>query len=352
MNSQEAANMTSGIKVVALGGGTGLANLLYGLKQYVCRPSACVHAAYVESLTAIVAVTDDGGSSGRLRADFNVLAPGDIRNCIVSLSENEGLLSRLFQHRFKSDGKLNGHSFGNLFITALTAVTGDFGEAVKECSRILSTCGQIYPVTCSYVELEALMADGSRVRGESKITSSNGSITEIKLVPPNPKPLPQALEAIAQADVITIGPGSLFTSLVPTLIVPRMSEALAASSAMKVLVCNLMTEPNESLGLSAADHIRVLRAHGHSKIIDYIMLNQVPASREVSMRYLREGATEVEKDIEEIEALGVKIILGNYLEEEEGVVRHDPHQVAADLVQLRFSRAFTDIRPIYTGACA
>jgi len=321
------------MRIVALGGGTGLANLLKGLKAHVVTLNGPACSVCVDSLTAIVAVTDNGGSSGRLRTDFNVLAPGDIRNCMVSLSQSKPLLSQLFQHRFTS-GDLNGHNLGNLFITALTAITGDFSEAVEFCSKMLSTCGQVYPVTSSYIELEAVLADGSSVRGETQITLSKSAIKEVRLVPSNSKPLPQTLRAIATADMITIGPGSLFTSLVPTLIVPGISEALVASPATKVFICNLMTQPNETISLTAADHVRVLRAHAHANIIDYIMLNQAPTSRETSKRYLQDGATEVKRDIESLGALRVNIVFGNYLQEINGFVRHNPDQIAADLVQL------------------
>jgi uncharacterized cofD-like protein len=211
------------IRVVALGGGTGLANLLKGLKRYMRPPGGMsTFAGIIDSLCAVVAVTDDGGSSGRLRKELNVLPPGDIRNCITALSEDQALLPRLFQHRFRSGTGLDGHSFGNLFLTALTSITGDFAEAVRQCSEILAISGHVYPATNSDVQVEAIMSDGNRVRGETHITASTGRIVEIQLVPADARAIPQTIEAIACADLITIGPGSLFTSLVPNLLVDNL----------------------------------------------------------------------------------------------------------------------------------
>ena len=248
------------IKVVAIGGGTGLSTLLKGLKHFdqpgVFSAPGSTHDIFISALTAIVTVTDDGGSSGRLRKEFNILPPGDIRNCMVALSEDEELLSQLFQYRFKSGAGLEGHNFGNLFLAALTAITGDFAMAVKLSSAILKSRGIIYPSTVSNVELEALMDDGSCVRGETSISSSKQRIVELYMIPPDAQPLPQALEAIAEADLITLGPGSLYTSLISNLIVSGIPQAIKASAAVKIFVCNLMTQANESLGLTAADHLR------------------------------------------------------------------------------------------------
>ncbi len=215
------ASSGRGLHVVAIGGGTGLSTVLKGLKRYATRPGAPEPpgGAQISELCAVVTVSDDGGSSGRLRKELNMLPPGDVRSCIVALSEDEALLSRLFQHRFVKGG-LEGHSFGNLFLAALTSITSDFGEAVRLSCEILLTRGHIYPATTSHVELEALMEDGRRIRGETKITASSGRIQQLFLDPPNVQPLPQTLEAMARADLITVGPGSLFTSLIPNLLVP------------------------------------------------------------------------------------------------------------------------------------
>src|ERR1022692_428978 len=234
-----------GLRVVALGGGTGLSTLLKGLKHYVAPPvERFAGTAYppvsrevaIGELCAVVTVSDDGGSSGRLRKELNMLPPGDIRSCIVALSEDEALLSRLFNHRFVRGSGLAGHSFGNLFLAALTSITGDFGEAVRLSSEILLTRGHIYPATTSSVELEAEFEDGTRVRGETRITASKGKIRELFLVPPDVQPVPQTLEAIAAADLITIGPGSLFTSLIPNLLVGGIAEAILDSNAVTVYV--------------------------------------------------------------------------------------------------------------------
>jgi len=337
------------LRVVAIGGGTGLSTLLKGLKKYVASaskgspffefqadswPTAQPDCApRISELSAVVTVSDDGGSSGRLRKDLNMLPPGDIRNCIVALSEDDAMLSRLFQHRFERGSGLEGHSFGNLFLAALTSVTGDFSEAVRLSSEILATRGRIYPATASNVELEALMDDGTRVRGESQITASKGRIRELCLIPKNVDPLPETLEAIARADLITIGPGSLFTSLIPNLLVRGIAEAIAKSPARKVYICNLMTQANESLGRTAADHIRALNDHAQQKIFDYALINRTPASDELKKRYAREGATELVADLEAVKALGVEPILGDYLVEGE-VARHATDCVAADLLRL------------------
>jgi uncharacterized cofD-like protein len=278
-------------------------------------------------------VSDDGGSSGRLRKEFNMLPPGDIRNCVVALSQDEALLSQLFQHRFQKGSGLEGHSFGNLFLAALTSITGDFAEAVRLSSDILLTRGHIYPATTSNVELEALMEDGSRVRGETNITASKGRITELFLDPPDVDPLPQTLDAIANADLITVGPGSLFTSLIPNLLVHGIPRAIDESPATKVFVCNLMTQANESLGLSAADHIRALNRHAQTQIFDYALINRTPASEELKSKYAHEGASQITVDLEEIEHLGVRPVLGNYLEEA-AVARHATERVASDLMML------------------
>src|SRR6266498_3132817 len=289
------------LRVVAIGGGTGLSTLLRGLKKYTASAlSAQLEAAggapaphhpfHISELCAVVTVSDDGGSSGRLRKELNMLPPGDVRNCIVALSEDEALLSKLFQHRFKKGSGLQGHSFGNLFLAALTSITGDFAEAVRLSSEILLTRGHIYPATTSNVELEVRMEDGTRVRGETCITASKGKIRELFLIPPDAEPLPQTLEAIAHADLITIGPGSLFTSLIPNLLVRGVPEAIRDSSALKVYVCNLMTQANESLGRTAADHIRALNDHAGHQLFDYALVNRKPASPDLKAKYALEGA--------------------------------------------------------------
>ena len=325
-------------KVVAMGGGTGLSTLLQGLKQFVTALGEETPAG-IADLSAIVTVSDDGGSSGRLRKELNVPAPGDIRNCIVALSEEEALLSRLFQYRFPAGEGLGGHSFGNLFLSALTAITGDFSQAVKYSSAILATRGHIYPATTSNAQLYAIMDDGSFVRGETNITASQRRIVELRMAPANAKPLPMALAAIEGADLITIGPGSLFTSLVPNLLVRDVSRAIADSRAVKVFVCNLMTQANESLGLSASDHIRALYKHARHQFFDYALVNRTPASPALAQKYAEKQQLQIEPDAANIGALGVKPILGEYLLEAEDpkeglVARHDTYRVAKDLLRL------------------
>ncbi|MFY9741382.1 MAG: uridine diphosphate-N-acetylglucosamine-binding protein YvcK [Candidatus Sulfotelmatobacter sp.] len=326
-----------GLRVVAIGGGTGLSTLLKGLKRFVSSPAEAVSApngaASIQDLCAVVTVSDDGGSSGRLRKELNMLPPGDIRNCIVALSEDEALLSQLFRHRFAKGSGLEGHSFGNLFLAALTDITQDFSEAVRLSSEILVTRGHIYPSTTSNIELEALMEDGTRVRGETKITASKGRIKELSLVPPNVEPMPQTLDAIAHADIITVGPGSLFTSLVPNLLLRGISDAIVQSAAIKVYICNLMTQANESLGLTAADHIRALNRHAGQKLFDYALINRALVSDGLKAKYALEGSSQIVADLDAIEALGVIPVLGDYLEEA-AVARHNTTLLAQDLMQL------------------
>src|SRR5581483_617153 len=337
-----------GWRVVAIGGGTGLSTLLRGLKQHVIRPGEAARAtgASISELTAVVTVSDDGGSSGRLRKELKLLPPGDVRNCVVALSQDEALLSRLFQYRFPApdraksgdsatgESALDGHNFGNLFLAALTGITGDFAEAVRLSSEILATCGHIYPATTSDVELEAIMTDDSRVRGETSITRSQKRIRRLELVPADVEPIPETLNAIARADLITLGPGSLFTSLIPNVLVRGIAEAIAESRALKVFVCNLMTQANESLGLSAADHIRAIYEHAGRPIFEYALVNSRPASAETRAKYALEGAAQIAVSSEDIESLGVRPIFGDYLLEESGVARHATQRVARDLLQL------------------
>jgi uncharacterized cofD-like protein len=287
----------------------------------------------IGELSAVVTVSDDGGSSGRLRKELNMLPPGDIRNCIVALSEDEALLSRLFRHRFDKGSGLEGHSFGNLFLAALTSITNDFSEAVRLSSEILLTRGHIYPATSSDIELEALMEDGTRVRGETRITASKGRIKELFLIPPDVQPLPQTLEAIANADIITVGPGSLFTSLIPNLLVHGIAQAILNSPAIKVYICNLMTQANESLGLTAADHIRALNRHAQAQIFDYALINRRPAPDEMKAKYALEGAAQIVADLDGVEQLGCCPVLGDYLDDG-AVARHATNVVARDLLDL------------------
>jgi uncharacterized cofD-like protein len=332
------------LRVVAIGGGTGLSTLLRGLKRYVAAPvgsqpgpaSTCGDLpCSIRDLAAVVTVTDDGGSSGRLREDLKMLPPGDVRNCMVALSEDEHLLSRLFQHRF-DQGDLQGHSFGNLFVAALTEITGDFAQAVQMSSQILATRGRIYPATNSNVTLAARMDDGSLVQGETNITASKHRIVELMLEPDTADPLPETLDAIAQADLITLGPGSLYTSLVTNLLVRGIPEALASSKATRVYVSNLMTQANESLGLTASQHIEKILEHAgtlKAPLFDYALINTGAISPALLDRYAREGQQPIEADLDRIRSLGVEPITGNFVHEG-NVLRHDHDRVAESLLEI------------------
>jgi uncharacterized cofD-like protein len=336
------------LRVVAIGGGTGLSTLLRGLKRYVAPPagatpgseSACAPApCLIRELSAIVTVTDDGGSSGRLREDLKMLPPGDVRNCLVALSEDEHLLSRLFQYRF-SGGDLEGHSFGNLFLAALTGISQDFAAAVQTSSQVLATRGRIYPSTIANATLAARMDDGSVVRGETNISASRRSIQELMIDPADAGPLPETLDAIAAADLITLGPGSLYTSLITNLLVRGIPEAIAASRATRVYICNLMTQANESLGLSAAEHIEKILDHARAcgipedaKIFDYAIINIAPILPATLEKYAREGQTPIEADLDAVRALGVEPIAGNFVHEGE-VLRHSYDRVTEKLLEL------------------
>jgi uncharacterized cofD-like protein len=330
------------LRVVAIGGGTGLSTLLRGLKRYVAAPTAgfaepisAPAPCIIRELSAIVTVTDDGGSSGRLREDLKMLPPGDLRNCLVALSEDEHLLSRLFQHRF-TGGDLEGHSFGNLFLAALTGITGDFAQAVQTSSQVLATRGRIYPSTTANATLAARMDDGSVVRGETNIGASRRTIVELMIDPADAGPLPETLEAIANADLITLGPGSLYTSLITNLLVRGIPEAIAASHATRVYIGNLMTQANESLGLTASQHIEKILNHcGGSRrpIFDYALINTAPILPATLEQYARFGQMPIEADLDRIRALGVEPITGNFVHEGE-VLRHSYDRLAETVLQL------------------
>jgi uncharacterized cofD-like protein len=331
--------------VVAIGGGTGLSTLLRGLRRHVAVPGMASPAietarevsgqapAIITDLAAVVTVTDDGGSSGRLRKGFNMLPPGDLRNCMVALSEEEDLLAQLFRHRFRSGGDMEGHNFGNLFVAALTEITGDFGQAIQLASKILATRGCIYPVTTANATLVARMDDGTLVRGETNISASDRRIVELMLDPADAAPLPETLAAIERADLITVGPGSLYTSLITNLLVKGMPEALANARGVRVFVCNLMTQANESLGFSASQHIERIYEHTGAPVFDYAIINTAPVSSSMLLRYAAEGSVPIAPDIDKVEAMGVKCIVGNFLSEGD-VLRHAPDRVTGALLEL------------------
>ncbi len=323
-----------GFHVVALGGGTGLSTLLRGLKEYVSRRRDDSGNARqpISDLTAIVTVTDDGGSSGRLRRENRILPPGDIRNCMVALSQDEALLSRLFQYRFHAGHGLIGHSFGNLFLAALTHVTGDFAEAVRVSSKVLAIRGRIFPSTVSNVTLVATLQNGRRVHGETRISASRSPIKKLGLLPRTARPLPKAVEAIRQADLILLGPGSLYTSILPNLLIPEIAKAIARSTAPRVYIANLMTQPGETSGYALADHLRAIQRHTPRRVIDWVVANRQIVSPEVAKRYRAEGAEPVPVDIRDLQTLGYRVVLDNLLEEH-GVIRHNPKRLAHLLLE-------------------
>jgi uncharacterized cofD-like protein len=323
---------STGLNFVAIGGGNGLSTLLSGLKRFV--NASVMEPIWLDNLSAIVAVTDDGGSSGRLRDELQMLPPGDIRNCMVALSEDSRLLSRLFQHRFRGDGDLGGHSFGNIFLAALSEITGDFAEAVKLSSEILASKGHIYPATVADVRLAAELVDGTTIRGETNIGKSGTAIKRLYLEPQGCKPMPETLKAIAEADIITIGPGSLYTSLLPPILVDGVADAIAASDAVKVFVCNLMTQPGETDGMSSRAHLEVVRQYAPKIAFDYVIVNNRPISEHQMQLYTEEGAEQigVHGSITPETIDGAEIVYGNLLDDDGEKVRHHPAKLAQVLL--------------------
>jgi uncharacterized cofD-like protein len=314
------------LRIVAIGGGTGLSTLLNGLKRFAQEPREV-------EITAIVTVTDDGGSSGRLRREFDVLPPGDIRNCMVALSEDEALLSRLFQYRFSEGRGLKGHSFGNLFLTALTNLTGDFVRAVRISSEVLASLGRIYPATNANVVLEAELEDGSMVKGETRIGKSRSPIRRIRLRPRRSKPLPETLAAIEEAHLITFGPGSLFTSVIPNVLVDGIASAVYRSRALKAYFVNLMWQPGETIGFRASDHVTALHLHAGMPIIQVAIVNTRAITPRQRRRYAAERARPVLNDIDRLLEMGLQVFPADLLASGE-TVRHDPRASAEVAIQL------------------
>jgi uncharacterized cofD-like protein len=321
-------------RIVALGGGTGLSTLLRGLKEHVVRrPDELATAERpISDLAAIVTVTDDGGSSGRLRRENRILPPGDIRNCMVALSKDEALLGHLFQYRFHAGRGLKGHNFGNLFLAALTHVTGDFIEAIRVTSKVLAIRGRIFPSTLSNVHLVAILENGSVVHGETRISASRNPIKKLSLSPRHVRPLPAAIAAINEADLILLGPGSLYTSVLPNLLIPEIAAAIAKSKAPRVYIANLMTQPGETTGYRLADHVRAIQKHVPRRVIDYVVANHQAVSPEVARRYRSEGAAPVAVDARALQDLGYRVILDN-LVEEHGVLRHNTRRLSNLLLE-------------------
>jgi len=325
--------MNSPLRVVSIGGGHGLSALLEGLKKYTHSDG---NAGPAIDITAIVTVTDDGGSSGRLRREFDVLPPGDIRNCMVALSEDGALLSRLFQYRFKAGHGLKGHSFGNLFLTALTEITGDFPDAVRSSAEVLKIAGRIFPSTAANVSLEAVLDDGRVLRGESRISRSRKRIREIRLLPGRVRPLQDTLAAIESADLITLGPGSLFTSVIPNLLVSGIPKAIRQSKARKAYFVNLMTQPGETTNFSASDHVSAIDRHAGGKILDSVVVSTSRISPAVRSRYAEQNAAPIENDVAALEKMGLEVV-GALLLQKGPQVRHNPDAIAR--VALELARA-------------
>jgi len=312
-----------GPKIVTIGGGTGLSNLLRGLKEYSAN------------ITAVVTVADDGGSSGRLRREIGVLPPGDIRNCLAALADEEKLLTELFQYRFQAGEGLTGHSFGNLFLTAMCEVTGDLERAISASSEVLAVRGQVLPATLSDMRLWATLSDGRRIEGESNITAAQGDILQIGCTPPDPPALPQVLAAIADADYIIIGPGSLYTSVIPNLLVPEIVAAIAQRSVPRIYVCNIMTQPGETQSYTVSDHIRAIDAACGCSLFDAVLVQRRRPSQKALEHYAEEKSYPVLLDRDAIRQLNRRIVLANVMEEdpETGRVRHHSGKLARVLLR-------------------
>jgi uncharacterized cofD-like protein len=309
-------------RIVIIGGGTGLPVLLRGLKQYPV------------DITAIVTVADDGGSSGRLREDLHIPPPGDIRNVLAALSDVEPLVEEMFQHRFKTSNELSGHSLGNLILAAMTSITGNFVHAIQEMSKVLNVRGKVLPAANQSVVLHAELEDGTTVSGESKIPFSGKRIKRVFLTPKNIRPLPESIQAIRQADLIIIGPGSLYTSILPNLLVPRLGDELCRAHAKKVYICNLMTQAGETHGYTASDHVKAIYAHLNCSFINTILVNNEEIPQDVQLRYNEELADPVQYDLPNLYQLGLDVVHADIAIQENGALRHDPKKVARILYNL------------------
>ncbi len=315
------AKLRRGPKIAAIGGGIGLSTLLKGIKEYT------------SNLTAIVTVADDGGSSGRLRKEFNIIPPGDIRNCIVALADEEDILSKLFQYRFTEKGELKGHSFGNIFITALTKISGDFPKAIKEISKVLAIRGQVFPVSLDNIKLKAKLINGKEIFGQSNITKSKVPIESVHIIPPNCKPYELALKAIKSADVVILGPGSLYTSIIPNLLIPQVKEILENDKILKIYICNIMTQPGETDGYTVSQHIKAIFKHSSNKVIDYVIVNNGIPKESLLKKYRAEHSYIVKIDKEEVEKLGVKMICAKLIDEGE-YIRHSPYLLTKIIMKI------------------
>ena len=312
----EKRKLGKGPSVTVVGGGHGLSVLLRGIKEATTN------------VTAVVTVADDGGSSGRLREELGIIPPGDLRNCLVALADTEPLMEKLFQHRFGGSSELAGHSFGNLFIAAMTQVVGgDVELALQESSKVLAVRGQVLPASARPVKISARMTDGTIINGESNISCANKRIQRVTMEPSDVPAVQSALNAIRDADIVVLGPGSLYTSVIPNLLVGNIVEALRNTRAMRMYVCNVMTQPGETDHYTASDHVRALFDHGGQGIVDYVLVNVEEIASCLLDHYAREGACPVKADIDELEQMGVTVIPAQ-LVNESNWVRHDPERLA------------------------
>jgi uncharacterized cofD-like protein len=303
-------------RVVIIGGGTGLPVLLRGLKHYPV------------DITAIVTVADDGGSSGRLRDELNIPPPGDVRNVLAALSEVEPLIEEMFQHRFKSSNELSGHSLGNLILAAMTSITGDFMYAIQEMSKVLNVHGNVLPAANQSVVLHAELEDGTIISGESKIPFSGKRIKRVFLTPDTIQPLPETIQAIRNADLIIIGPGSLYTSILPNLLVPQIGQEVCEAKAKKVYICNIMTQAGETHDFTASDHVNAIYNHMGKPFMNTILVNREEIPDDIQARYIKEEAKPVHFDVNSLYELGLDVIFGEIVSLDEGVIRHDTQEVA------------------------
>ena len=314
--------LAQGHRIVVIGGGTGLSTMLRGLKEYS------------SNIVAVVTMTDDGGSSGELQKQLGIPPPGDIRNCLVALADEETLMTELLQHRFDGAGEgIGGHSLGNLLIAAMTDITGDFEKAVKETSKVLAIRGDVFPSTADHVRLCGELVDGSTVIGETNIVNAPKSIRRIGIIPADAQPITEVLEAIRLADAIIIGPGSVYTSVIPNLMVQGMVDAILASQAVKMYVCNVMTQPGETEDFRASDHVRVVVDHSNKKLFNYVLVNKEVPSMRLLEKYQRGGAQIVSPDIDVIRGMGFKPITGSFISQTD-VVRHDSKKLAEAILRL------------------
>ena len=316
-NLYKRRKLNRGPRIVAVGGGTGLSMLLSGAKNIT------------NNLTAIVSVGDDGGSSGRLREEMGILPPGDIRHCITALADDEDLVNKLFKYRFTNGEGLEGHSFGNLFLTALYDITGDMVSAVRASSRVLSIRGRVLPATLDDMKLVAEMEDGRIIHGESTIPEAHGKIKRLFTEPANCKALPDVIQAIRDAELIILGPGSLYTSVIPNLLVKEISEEIIKSKAKKIYVCNIMTQPGETDNYTVSDHLKALIQHaGSNKIVDAVLVNDYLPDN-LAGKYQEAGSYPVKLDVPEVKKLGIKIFAKKLIQDSrEGLVRHSSTRVA------------------------